>query len=211
MIRKPGTVVRAERQQPGYNERLRAERAAGGYAEDLKQARESARGWQAGQLAVLGLISVVGTIKSPQDLQALTAPTRWAAGTAMVLALAMAVAGVVTLGLAGRPLPKLTPRVGPPGPGAAVSAIRQTAWRIRVGLMATVTSVCLLAAAVVTTWLPAAAASPAGLVRLVTTTSTLCGQLAGSNGSTVVLSIGGQLVSIHSRDVVSLAPAKNCG
>ncbi|MGN9787978.1 hypothetical protein ACTMTF_41630 [Nonomuraea sp. ZG12] len=210
MIRKEGTVTGVVRRPPGYNKRLRAERELGGYAEQLERARESGRGWQTGQVAVLGLISVVGTVKSQQSLETLAAPARWATGVAMVLALVAAVAGVVLLGVAGRPLPRLNRRTGAPDAATLVGAIRRTAWQIRAGLVSTVTAVCLLAVAVVITWVPGTSAQEGGLVRLVTTANTLCGKLADGNGSTVVVRVGKQSVSTPSRDVVSLAPVTSC-
>jgi len=210
-MRKAGSVVDVVPQPSGYNERIRAERARGGYAEQLERTRESAKGWQTGQVAVLGLVSVVGTVKTQQSLDALTGVARWIAAVAMVLALVAAVTGVVMLGLAGRPLPTPRRRAEAPAAADAERAIRRAARQIRASLIATVTAVGLLAVAVVSTWLPMSSAAPAGLVRIVTPVNTLCGKLSAGQGSMVVIDVGGQPITVPGREVISLVPVKRCG
>jgi hypothetical protein len=209
MAARKGEVLSPLPQEPGYNQRIRAERDEIGYADELRRQREAAKGWQPTQIAILGLVSVVGAVKGTQGIQAMDTGARWTAITAMVLALIAACAGLTLLAASAWPLPRLKARVAAPAEASLVRRITSTRLRAKFGLGATFAALLLLAVAVMTTWLPAENDGK-NLVRITTGTSSFCGELRAGSGAAISIGIGTQTIVVPVADIQTIIPEGSC-
>jgi hypothetical protein len=167
---------------------------------DVEQLRTSARGWHGVQLAVLGFIGLCGAL---HDAGSATGPS-WVQHVAAVLVvLALVVACVATVLVAGEAWPvretdvNADPRTG------------QTVGRLRVGIALTFVAVGLAALATTSSWWPADAEADT-LVSVSTAQGSLCGTLLESADGTVQLELSGRRVVVPLEQVAAIEPVSGC-
>lgn len=173
----------------------------------LEDLRVSARGWHGVQLAVLGFIGLCGVLaqssggNNPEWMQFLV-------GGLVLLALGLACAATVVVGLAAWPI------YGPVVPIEGSSeTVARTSSQLRMGISLTFGAVAILALATSSTWWPNGTGSPSAqaAVQVTTESGVICGDLAASGGrGLLTVSVGGRLVAIALTDVVSMQPVDGC-
>jgi hypothetical protein len=174
----------------------------------LAELRASAKGWHGIQLAALGFIGLCGVIQTgdaadPWALQVLS-------GILVLVAFALACAGIVLVGRAAWPLYGGASRAPA---GDEDRAIEITSRQLTRGLLMTFLSVAALALATATSWWPQDdAAAGASEVRVQTDDGrTACGELAASSQPGAVRLVSdGRPVDVSLGAVTSLAPAGSC-
>jgi hypothetical protein len=170
----------------------------------LAELRRSAKGWHGIQLAALGFIGLCGVIQTgdasdPWALQVLS-------GILVLVAFALACAGIYLVGRAAWPLYR-----GEPEHGDA-AAVERTSRRLTRGLLMTFLSVAALALATATSWWPKEQESTGGgsaQVELRTSDGrTACGELTPSpQPGTVRVVTDSQPVVVGLDSLASVAPA----
>ncbi len=169
----------------------------------LAELRSSAKGWHGIQLAALGFIGLCGVIQTgdasdPWALQVL-------AGILVLVAFALACAGIYLVGRAAWPLYR-----GEPEP-ADSSAVARTSSQLTRGLLMTFLSVAALALATATSWWPKEPDDGGGSAQVQLQTSdgrTACGELTPSpQPGTVRVVTDSQPVVVGLDSLASVAPA----
>lgn len=176
----------------------------------LTELRASAKGWHGIQLAALGFIGLCGVIETdgstnPWALQVMS-------GVLVLIALALACAGIYLVGRTAWPLYRADPRAAQGGEPAAEAASRQ----LTRGLVLTFLSIAALSLATAASWWPkeaaGAGAGGAQQVRVQTRDgATACGELreAPQHG-TLRLIAGSQPVDVALGSLASVVPAAGC-
>lgn len=168
---------------------------------DVEQLRTSARGWHGVQLAVLGFIGLCGAL---HDAGSATGPS-WVQHTAAVLVVvALAVACVATVLVAGEAWPV---RETDAGAGART---RRTVGHLRLGIALTFVAVGLAALATTSSWWPADGDGDGGLVTVSTAQGSLCGTLLDSADGTVQLDVSGRHIVVPLDQVAAVEPVSGC-
>ena len=181
----------------------------------LAELRSSAKGWHGVQLAALGFIGLCGVIQTgtpaiPRSLQVL-------AGVLVLLAFALACAGIYSVGRAAWPLYRPAPGGEPAGDadadGAAIAVASRQLTR---GLTMTFLSIAALALATATSWWPdsgtAAGSGTAAQVQVQTRDGrTACGELAGGASSGALRLVrDGRPIEVALASLASVTSASAC-
>lgn len=158
-------------------------------------------------MAVLGFIGLCGVLaqssggKNPGWMQFLV-------GGLVLLALGLACAATVLVGLAAWPI--YGPVVATEG---SPETVARTSGQLRMGISLTFVSVVILALATSSKWWPTGTGSQSAQVAVEVTTEAgvICGNLTGSGGrGLLTVSVGDRLVAIALTDVVSMQPVDGC-
>lgn len=176
----------------------------------LTELRASAKGWHGIQLAALGFIGLCGVLQTgdspaPRALQVMS-------GVLVLVAFALACAGIYCVGRAAWPLY----RGEPPRAGADDEAPIATTGRLLTrGLLMTFLSMATLALATATAWWPdegAGASGGATQVQVQTSDGRrACGKLSEAPQSGTLRVIAhGQPVDVALGSIASVAPVEDC-
>ncbi len=176
----------------------------------LAELRASAKGWHGIQLAALGFIGLCGVIQTgdatdPWALQVMS-------GTLVVVAFALACAGIVLVGRAAWPLYRGDPAAMAGGEAQAAVVSRQ----VTRGLLMTFVSVAAIALASAASWWPkeagGGAGGAAGQVQVRTSDGrSACGALSEAPQlGTLRVIADAQPVDVALSSVASVAPVGNC-
>lgn len=176
----------------------------------LAELRASAKGWHGIQLAALGFIGLCGVIQTgdstdPWALQVMS-------GILVLVAFALACAGIVLVGRAAWPLYRGDPAATEGGEAQAALVSRQ----VTRGLLMTFLSVAALALGTAASWWPkkggGAGAGAAGQVQVQTSDGrSACGELSESpQQGTLRVIAGAQPVDVALSSVASVAPVGSC-
>ncbi|MFP5362693.1 MAG: hypothetical protein ACLGI5_08175 [Thermoleophilia bacterium] len=174
----------------------------------LTELRASAKGWHGIQLAALGFIGLCGVIETgdstnPWTLQVMS-------GVLVLVAFALACAGIYLVGRAAWPLYRGDPQSAPRGAGAVEAASRQ----LTRGLVLTFLSIAALALATAASWWPKEAdgAGAAQQVRVQTADgATACGELRDApQPGRVRIAAGSRTVDVALASLASIAPTADC-
>ena len=170
----------------------------------LAELRSSAKGWHGIQLAALGFIGLCGVIQTgdatdPWALQVLS-------GILVLVAFALACAGIYLVGRAAWPLYRGEPEAGD------AAAVERTSSQLTRGLLMTFLSVAALALATATSWWPKEqeeATRGSAQVELQTSDGrTACGELTPSpQPGTLRVVTDSQPVVVGLDSLASVAPA----
>lgn len=176
----------------------------------LAELRASAKGWHGIQLSALGFIGLCGVIQSgdPTDPWALQVMS----GILVVVAFALACAGIVLVGRAAWPLYRGDPAAMEGGEARVAIVSRQ----VTRGLLMTFLSVAALALATAASWWPkkngGGGASAAGQVQVQTSDGrSACGELSDApQQGTLRVIADAQPVDVALSSVASVAPVGSC-
>jgi hypothetical protein len=174
----------------------------------LAELRGSAKGWHGIQLAALGFIGLCGVIQTgdasePWALQVL-------AGILVLVAFALACAGIYLVGRAAWPLYR---GEDPATAGDDAAAIELTSRQLTRGLLMTFLSIAALALATAASWWPEEESGGAGASAVQVLTDdgrTACGELAGSQPGTLRVVADAQPVVLSLDAIASVAPVDSC-
>jgi hypothetical protein len=175
----------------------------------LAELRDSAKGWHGIQLAALGFIGLCGVIQTgdssaPRALQVMS-------GILVLVAFALACAGIYSVGRAAWPLYR-----GEPDAAAGEEApIATTSRQLTRGLLMTFLSVATLALATATSWWPkegTGASGGAAQVRVQTSDGrSACGKLSEApQAGTLRVIADAQPVDVALGSIASVAPVEDC-
>jgi hypothetical protein len=180
---------------------------ASGATDDLSELRSSASKWQAAQLGIIGLVSVVGLVKGSQDVRLLS---EWAGVTIGVLlctAFFVALYAVYLVAFVAYRLPRLRRRTAGDADVTTWRTLSEASQRLVWGVRLTFLAAVLVATAVGLTWY----APDREVVLPVQVTSEgarYCGQLLGVDGGAVTVTMGGgrKVLEVGA----SVQPARSC-
>jgi hypothetical protein len=176
-------------------------------AEQLATLRKVAGDWRAGQIGVLGLISVITVFKSGSQVGQLDRCAGIAVGVVTLLSLATACWAVFMLSRVAWGWPSLRLQ-----PGDRIlldlDRVRASVNWINGGVLLTFASVLLLALALAITWYAPVVSSH--LVHVDGVDGPTCGEFVAGNPQTVVVSSGKTRTQLDLHRVVAITPVTAC-
>lgn len=173
----------------------------------LTQLRTSARGWHGVQLAVLGFIGLCGALQAGAEPSGPVWLQQVAGGLVL---LALVVACVATVLVAGAAWPVAVARGDDASAGRVTVQVRRGGRHLRTGIALTFVAVGLVALATSSSWWPSSGAAPR-LVEVSTASGTFCGELVTVGGGTLALEIAGEQLGVPLGQVGQLRPVSSCG
>lgn len=172
----------------------------------LTELRTSARGWHGVQLAVLGFIGLCGVLQGDAGMGN-PGWLRWLAGLLVLVSLVLACVATALVATAAWPVSDAAWSRVPGGDDDA--EFRRTFVRLRTGIVITFVAVAVLAVATTSAWWPGKAPQ-SGLVEVVTTESTWCGELSQAPPGVMAIDVDGRRVAVAISDVGQVLPADRC-
>jgi len=163
---------------------------AAGATDDLSELRSSASKWQAAQLGIIGLVSVVGLVKGSQDIRLLPSTAAIAIGVLLGVAFFAALSAIYLVSFVAYRLPRQRPRSAGDADVGTWQTVGQAARRLRWGVRLTFLAAVLVATAVALTWY---VPNRGAVVRVQVTSggAAYCGQLLGVDTGKVTVMVGG--------------------
>ena len=174
---------------------------------DLDELRTSARGWHGVQLAVLGFIGLCGALQSG----AASSEPKWLQQLAAILVLlALAVACIATVLVAGAAWPVGGWRRGSAAAATSEAEVERGGRHLRTGIVLTFVAVGLVALATSSSWWPNYGGGSGQLVEVSTAQGTLCGTLVESEAGSVAVEVDGQRLALGMDQVAGVRPVDSC-
>lgn len=177
----------------------------------LSAVQTAARGWREAQLAILGLLGIVGVVKSDTLLSALPDPVRYVALCAVLTAFVGALVGALMFTRAAWPPLDSRLVADPDAEDRQLNdAVRTAQRRTKIGYVATVVAAVAMAAAFSLAWWPPSNATGPRPVRVSTSTGPVCGTLRTSTGNFLVIRVSGQDITVPMDRVMVIEPTTSC-
>lgn len=178
------------------------EQAPAAPGDALGRLSNSARGWHAIQLAVLGFIGICGVLRTGDTT--VPAGVQWLAGLLAVAALVFACAAVFLVGSVAFPMDA--------GRSANPAAVGHAAARLRGGVRLTVVALILAVIAALSGWWPKTGGDAGTAAVSVSDGNgrSWCGELVVGQGGAVTINTSSGSVAVPLQAVAAIRPVTGC-
>jgi hypothetical protein len=172
--------------------------------------QDSAKGWHTAQVAILGLLGVVGVSRGEAALAALPDPVKYLVLSAVIVAFAAASTGATLIARVAWPLWREQAALDVNDDLAVRESVLRGQRRLRRAVTATVVALVAMGLAFALSWWPADSQKTTNNLRVRSGAETVCGELVTSSGTKLIIKVSGQEIAIPMSSVTTLEPVSSC-